>query len=100
MACGWSCSTEAGQDAVSGPSTAAAIAAASVQRESPLLGLPDGAPVLEVLDVFADPTGRPIQYARSRYRPDRYEVWTSVQSTSTPRPDDHPQESSDPRSPP
>ncbi|MEX5717807.1 GntR family transcriptional regulator [Geodermatophilus maliterrae] len=75
-------------------------AVAAVQREALLLDLPDGAPVLEVLDVFADPTGRPIQYARSRYRPDRYEVWTSVQSTSTPRPDDHPQESSDPRSSP
>ncbi len=73
-------------------------AVAAVQREALLLGLPDGAPVLEVLDVFADPLGRPIQYARSRYRSDRYEVWTSVQSTSTTRPDDSPaQESSYPR---
>ena len=72
-------------------------AVAAVQREALLLDLPDGAPMLEVLDVFADPNGRPIQYARSRYRPDRYEVWTSIQSPPPPRPDDHPQESSDPR---
>ncbi len=65
-------------------------AVAAVQREALLLGLPDGAPMLEVLDVFADPLGRPVQYARSRYRPDRYEVWTSVQSLSTTRPDDRP----------
>ena len=69
-------------------------AVAAVQREARLLGLPDGAPVLEVLDVFADPLGRPIQYARSRYRSDRYEVWTSVQSASTTRPDDGPAEES------
>lgn len=73
-------------------------AVAAVQREALLLGLPDGAPMLEVLDVFADPGGRPIQYARSRYRSDRYEVWTSVQSTSSPSPDDRPAEdASDPR---
>jgi hypothetical protein len=54
--------------------------------------------MLEVLDVFADSQGRPVQYARSRYRPDRYEVWTSVQST--PRHDDAPaRESSDIRRP-
>jgi GntR family transcriptional regulator len=51
------------------------------QREARLLGLMDGAPTLEVMDVFADPSGRPIQYARSRYRPDRYEVWTAVTRT-------------------
>lgn len=64
-------------------------AVAAVQREALLLGLLDGAPVLEVLDVFADATGRPVQYARSRYRSDRYEVWTSVQSASVgpPAPD-------------
>ncbi|MGR6965062.1 GntR family transcriptional regulator [Geodermatophilus sp. URMC 61] len=72
-------------------------AVAAVQREALLLDLPDGAPVLEVLDVFADPNGRPIQYARSRYRPDRYEVWTSIQSPPTPHPDDRPRKSSDPR---
>jgi len=64
-------------------------AVAAAQREALLLGLLDGAPVLEVLDVFADPVGRPVQYARSRYRPDRYEVWTSVYSAPAPS-DDHP----------
>ncbi len=63
-------------------------AVAAVQREAVLLGLLDGAPMLEVLDVFADPAGRPVQYARSRYRPDRYEVWTSVYSASTTGGDD------------
>ncbi len=75
-------------------------AVAAVQREALLLNLPDGAPMLEVLDVFADPGGRPIQYARSRYRADRYEVWTSVHSTSTTSADDHPaQEKFDHRRP-
>jgi GntR family transcriptional regulator len=72
-------------------------AVAAVQREALLLGLADGAPMLEVLDVFSDAGGRPVQYARSRYRPDRYEVWTSVQSSSPPHHDDRAaQESSDP----
>jgi GntR family transcriptional regulator len=69
-------------------------AVAAVQREAMLLNLRDGAPVLEVLDVFADPSGRPIQYARSRYRSDRYEVWTSVYSASTAPSDDPAQETS------
>jgi GntR family transcriptional regulator len=43
-------------------------------RETRFLALPPGAPALEVLDVFADTSGRPIQHARSRYRFDRYEV--------------------------
>jgi len=75
-------------------------AVAAVQREALLLNLPDDAPMLEVLDVFADPSGRPIQYARSRYRADRYEVWTSVHSAPPTRADDHPaQETFDPRRP-
>lgn len=57
-------------------------AVAAVQREALLLDLPDGAPMLEVLDVFSDASGRPVQYARSRYRADRYEVWTSADTTS------------------
>lgn len=73
-------------------------AVAAVQREALLLNLLDGAPVLEVLDVFADPSGRPVQHARSRYRSDRYEVWTTVHSASTTRSDDQPaQHMSDPR---
>lgn len=54
-------------------------AGAAGQREARLLGVTDGAPTLEVLDVFYDAGGRPIQYARSRYRSDRYEVWTTVE---------------------
>jgi GntR family transcriptional regulator len=73
-------------------------AVAAVQREALLLNLLDGAPVLEVLDVFADPGGRPVQYARSRYRSDRYEVWTSVYSPST-IPTDDPAQETDPRRP-
>jgi GntR family transcriptional regulator len=64
-------------------------AVAAARREALLLQLPDGAPMLEVVDVFADPGGRPIQYARSRYRSDRYEVWTSAHSSSTPSIGDH-----------
>jgi len=47
-------------------------------RESRLLGLPHSSPALEVLDIFADVGGRPIQHARSRYRYDRYEVRMSA----------------------
>jgi GntR family transcriptional regulator len=63
-------------------------AVSSERREALLLELPDGASMLEVLDVFADPSGRPIQYARSRYRSDRYEVWTSAHSAPMSRTDD------------
>lgn len=48
------------------------------ERESLLLHLPVCAPALEVVDVFADASGRPIQYARSRYRFDRYEVQVAL----------------------
>lgn len=56
------------------------------EREARLLGLALGEPTLEVLDVFTDGAGRPIQHARSRYRADRYEVWTSVERRPS-RPD-------------
>jgi GntR family transcriptional regulator len=49
-------------------------ATAAASREGMLLGVPDGSPLLEVVDVFRDDGGRPVQRARSRYRPDRYEV--------------------------
>ena len=48
------------------------------ERESRLLNLAPRTPALEVLDVFADASGRPIQHARSRYRYDRYEVQMST----------------------
>lgn len=43
-------------------------------REGELLELPPRSPLLEIVDVFYDSFGSPIQYARSRYRFDRYEV--------------------------
>jgi len=48
--------------------------------QSALLGLPDGAPALEILDVFTDTLGRPMQHARSRYRFDRYEVLSTIET--------------------
>jgi GntR family transcriptional regulator len=71
-------------------------AVAARQREALLLGLTDGAPMLEVLDVFADASGRPIQYARSRYRSDRYEVWTSVHTAVADRSSDDPVQQTSP----
>lgn len=53
-------------------------------RETRLLGLPPGAPALEVLDIFADSSGRPIQHARSRYRFDRYEVQMTANRLNAP----------------
>jgi GntR family transcriptional regulator len=52
-------------------------------RESRLLGLPQGAPTLEVFDIFQDSSGRTVQWARSRYRADRYEVMTRTIRTPT-----------------
>jgi len=43
-------------------------------RERQLLELARQSPLLEVEDVFYDSFGTPLQYARSRYRFDRYEV--------------------------
>ncbi|GAB3883441.1 GntR family transcriptional regulator [Terrabacter terrigena] len=51
-------------------------AVAAGPRESRLLGLPEGAPALEVFDIFRDSSGLTVQWARSRYRADRYEVMT------------------------
>lgn len=47
-------------------------------REALFLDLAEGAPMLEVLDIFADAANRPIQFACSRYRADRYEVSSSI----------------------
>lgn len=52
-------------------------------REARLLDLPDGAPTLEVLDVFYDVEGRCVQRASSRYRYDRYEVMNQIGDRST-----------------
>jgi len=48
------------------------------ERECELLKLPSGSPALEIVDLFTDTMGRPMQYARSRYRFDRYEVRTVI----------------------
>ena len=56
-------------------------AVAAGTRESRLLGLPEGAPTLEVFDTFQDSSGRTVQWARSRYRADRYEVMTQTSRT-------------------
>lgn len=50
-------------------------------REARLLGVADGAPTLEVFDVFYDSSGRPVQRAVSRYHADRHEVVTHLQRT-------------------
>ena len=64
-------------------------AVAAGQRESRLLGLPEGSPALEVFDIFQDSSGRTVQWARSRYRADRYEVMTQTSrlpsATAAPR---------------
>jgi GntR family transcriptional regulator len=47
-------------------------------RDAELLGLPDQAPALEIVDVFCDPNHRPVHRSRSRYRFDRYEVMSEL----------------------
>jgi GntR family transcriptional regulator len=59
-------------------------AVAAGQRESRLLGLPEGSPALEVFDIFQDGSGRTVQWARSRYRADRYEVMTQTSRLPSP----------------
>lgn len=51
-------------------------------RERELLGLARQSPLLEVEDVFYDSFGGPLQYARSRYRFDRYEVRSVIGNLS------------------
>ena len=51
-------------------------------RECELLALPHESPALETVDVFSDTLGAPMQYARSRYRFDRYEVLTNIENFS------------------
>ncbi|MGX7672388.1 GntR family transcriptional regulator [Plantactinospora sp. DSM 117369] len=52
-------------------------------RDAQLLGLPEHAPALEIVDVFYDPNRRPAQRSRSRYRHDRYEVMSDLHRPST-----------------
>jgi GntR family transcriptional regulator len=59
-------------------------AVAAGPRESRLLGLQAGAAALEVFDVFQDSSGRTVQWARSRYRADRYEVMNQTSRQPAP----------------
>lgn len=52
------------------------------ENECVLLGLPSNSPALEITDAFYDILGKPMQYARSRYRFDRYEVLTVIDNKS------------------
>ncbi|OJX97482.1 MAG: hypothetical protein BGO96_06170 [Micrococcales bacterium 73-15] len=53
-------------------------------RECELLELPPGSPALEIIDLFSDVTGRPVQHARTRYRFDRYEVRSLIETNPRP----------------
>jgi GntR family transcriptional regulator len=48
------------------------------ERAAGLLRLHVGAPALEIVQVFFDPRGRPVQRAKSLYRGDRYEAFSKV----------------------
>jgi GntR family transcriptional regulator len=50
----------------------------ATNRECELLELPRGYPALEIVDTFFDTLRRPMQFVRSRYRFDRYEVRTDI----------------------
>ncbi|MEE6308824.1 GntR family transcriptional regulator [Plantactinospora veratri] len=52
-------------------------------RDAQLLGLPEHAPALEIVDVFYDTNRRPAQRSRSRYRHDRYEVMSDLHRPSS-----------------
>lgn len=47
-------------------------------RDAQLLGLPEHAPALEIVDVFYDTGRRAVHRSRSRYRHDRYEVMSDL----------------------
>jgi GntR family transcriptional regulator len=53
-------------------------------RDAQLLGLPDQAPALEIVDVFCDTNYRPAHRSRSRYRFDRYEVMSELRRAAHP----------------
>jgi GntR family transcriptional regulator len=53
-------------------------------RDAQLLGLPEHAPALEIVDVFFDAGRRPVHRSRSRYRHDRYEVMSDLFRSATP----------------
>lgn len=55
-------------------------------RDAQLLGLPEHAPALEIVDVFSDTSHRPAHRSRSRYRFDRYEVMSELHRATPPPP--------------
>ncbi|MDG4832803.1 GntR family transcriptional regulator [Solwaraspora sp. WMMD1047] len=55
-------------------------------RDARLLGLPEHAPALEIVDLFFDTGRRPVQRSRSRYRHDRYEVQSDLFRPADPGP--------------
>jgi GntR family transcriptional regulator len=67
---------KAGTVIASGSRRVRAVTAPS--RDAQLLGLPELAPALEIIDVFCDANRRPVHRSRSRYRFDRYEVMTEL----------------------
>ncbi|BCB88675.1 GntR family transcriptional regulator [Phytohabitans suffuscus] len=58
-------------------------AAVAPSRDAQLLRLPNGAPALEIIDVFYDTNGRAVQRSHSRYRADRYEVMSDLHRQPT-----------------
>jgi GntR family transcriptional regulator len=68
--------TKAGTVIASGTRRVRAVTAPA--RDAELLGLGTQAPALEIVDVFCDPSRRPVHRSRSRYRFDRYEVMTEL----------------------
>lgn len=64
--------TRLGHRPTTGTRTARAVALGP--REAMLLGLPDGSPALEMIHVHRDGGQMPVEWARSLFHPDRYEV--------------------------
>jgi GntR family transcriptional regulator len=67
---------KAGTVIASGRRRVCAVTASA--RDAQMLGLPDHAPALEIVDVFYDTSRRPVHRSRSRYRFDRYEVMSEL----------------------
>lgn len=70
------------------------VAVASPE-ENAVLDLPADASTLEIVDTFLDDAERPVQTARSRYRPDRYEVHSRLVRPGPSLPDASPPASGD-----
>ncbi|QZY53096.1 GntR family transcriptional regulator [Leucobacter tenebrionis] len=53
-------------------------AAIVTDRQATLLGVPPGSPTLNIIQVFFDERGRPIQRSNACFRADRYETYSRV----------------------